>query len=247
MRSADRSAESRCEKHAGTRPFRTDSTELDPLPLRRDPRATHCMVTCLAFVAAMVALVGCGDNPTVPRQSERDQCLARAVFGDPASSPYILPYPVGTSYRLLQTYCGPQNHGRDNQLAYDFTMPFGDPVVAARSGMVRRVVDTYADDDSDRSHHNHMFIEHEDGTTAFYAHLVQHSVVAQEGDWVERGQLIALSGTSGGTVAVLHFGVYRTWPVRGGDDVAVTFCNAEGILDERGGLQQGAVYTALPF
>jgi murein DD-endopeptidase MepM/ murein hydrolase activator NlpD len=92
-----------------------------------------------------------------------------------------------------------------------------------------------------------MFIEHEDGTSAFYAHLVQHSVAADVGEHVEQGQLIALSGTSGGTVAVLHFGVYNTWPVRGGDDVAVNFSNAEGPLDERGGLRQGAVYTALPY
>ena len=216
-----------------------------------EPRSASRAVSCLAVVAVVigtsVAPIGCGDTPTAPQQSARDQCLARAVFGEPAISAYVLPYPVGASYSLLQTYCGPQNHGRDNQLAYDFTVPFGDPVVAARAGTVRRVVDTYADDDQDRSHHNHMFVEHEDGSTAFYAHLVQRSVVAREGDWVEQGQIIALSGTSGGTVAVLHFGVYRTWPTRGGDDVAVNFRNAEGRLDDRGGLQQGAVYTALPY
>jgi murein DD-endopeptidase MepM/ murein hydrolase activator NlpD len=173
--------------------------------------------------------------------------MSRAVFGDPESSAYVLPYPVGASYPLLQTYCGPQNHGADDQLAYDFTIPFGDPVVAARAGTVRLVVDHYADDDRNRAHHNHMFIEHEDGTTAFYAHLVQNSVVAEEGEHVEQGQIIALSGTSGGTVAVLHFGVYRTWPVQGGNDLAINFRNAEGPLDERGGLRQGAVYRALPY
>jgi murein DD-endopeptidase MepM/ murein hydrolase activator NlpD len=169
------------------------------------------------------------------------------VFGNPATSAYILPFPVGASYPLLQTYCGPQNHGRDNQLAYDFTIPFGDPVVASRSGTVRRVVDTYADDDRVGSHNNHMFIQHEDGTTAMYAHLVQHSVTVQEGEWVEQGQRIALSGTSGGIVAVLHFGVYRTWPNQQGNDVAINFRNADGPLDERGGLVQGAVYTALSY
>jgi murein DD-endopeptidase MepM/ murein hydrolase activator NlpD len=92
-----------------------------------------------------------------------------------------------------------------------------------------------------------LFIEHEDGTTAFYAHLVQHSVAADVGDPVEQGQIIALSGTSGGTVAVLHFGVYRTWPVQGGNDLAINFRNAGGPLDEHGGLRQGAVYRALPY
>jgi hypothetical protein len=64
---------------------------------------------------------------------------------------------------------------------------------------------------------------------------------------VARGELIAQSGTSGGTVAVLHFGVYRTWPVQGGYDVAINLRNADGPLDERGGLVQGATYTALPY
>ncbi len=89
----------------------------------------------------------------------------------------------------------------------------------------------FADNDTNRANHNHMFIEHSDGTTAFYAHLVQDSVLPEVGDRVAQGELIAQSGTSGGTVAVLHFGVYRTWPVQGGDDVAINFRNADGPLD----------------
>lgn len=205
------------------------------------------VVTCLAIGLASGALVSCGDSPTEPRQNPRSQCQARAVFGNPADSAYILPYPVGASYRLLQTYCGPQNHGTDNQLAYDFTIPFGDPVIAARGGVVQHVTEHFADDDTNRANHNHMFIEHGDGTTAFYAHLVQNSVLPEVGDRVRRGELIAQSGTSGGTVPVLHFGVYRTWPVNGGDDVAVNFRNATGPLDDLGGLVQGATYTALPY
>lgn len=81
-----------------------------------------------------------------------------------------------------------------------------------------------------------MYIEHSDGTTAFYAHLVQDSVLPEVGDRVAQGEIIAQSGTSGGTVAVL-----------GGDDVAINFRNADGPLDERGGLVQGATYTALPY
>ncbi len=148
---------------------------------------------------------------------------------------------------MLQTYCGPPSHAGDNQLAYDFFLSFGAEVIAARAGTIRVVVDTYANDDLVGSHNNHMFIEHADGTTAMYAHLVQHSAVAEVGDAVAAGQLIALSGTSGTSIAHLHFGVYRTWPHRGGDDVSVTFRNAAGALDERGGLQLGVSYTALPW
>ncbi len=223
---------------------------------RRARRRVSCLPAAASFasnigvalgvtliVAALAAPAGCGESPTAPEQnvgqSPMQQCLARAVFGDPADSEYILPYPVGASYPLLQTYCGPQNHGNDNQLAYDFTIPFGDPVIASRAGTVVRVMDSYADDDRLGSHNNHMFIQHDDGSTAMYAHLVQHSVTVSEGERVEQGRLIALSGTSGGFVAVLHFRVYRTWPNREGDDLPVVFRNADGpLLDSSRLLQQ---------
>jgi murein DD-endopeptidase MepM/ murein hydrolase activator NlpD len=200
---------------------------------------------------SLVGSPGCGENPAAPeqaaRQSPTETCLARAVFGDPTESLYILPYNVGESYSLLQTYCGPLSHARDNQLAYDFLLPIGVEVLAARGGIVRIVVDSYADDDTVGSHNNHIFIEHADGSTAMYAHLVQDSAVVRPGDAVGAGQLIALSGTSGTSIAHLHFGVYRTWPHRAGDDLPIVFRNAEGALDERGGLQLGVSYRAMPW
>ena len=59
-----------------------------------------------------------------------------------------------------------------------------------------------------------MNIEHPDGTVAFYAHLMQESVVVGVGQQVARGELIALSGNSGATGGLphLHFGVYQGWP-----------------------------------
>lgn len=212
---------------------------------------TTTAITCLAVFLYLTSLFACSHSPSAPEQafgeSTRQQCLARAVFGNPADSEYILPFSVGASYPLLQTYCGPQNHGIDNQLAYDFTIPFGEPVIAARAGIVRCVTEHFADNDTNRANHNHIYIEHSDGTTAFYAHLAKDSVLPELGDRVEQGELIAQSGTSGGTIAVLHFGVYCTWPVQGGNDVAINFRNADGPLDERGGLVQGATYTALPY
>jgi hypothetical protein len=212
---------------------------------------TATAITCLFVFLYLMSFLACSDSPSAPDQtfdqSARQQCLTRAVFGSPTDSEYILPYSVGASYPLLQTYCGPQNHGKDNQLAYDFSIPFGKPVIAARAGIVRDVTEHFADNDTNRANHNHMYIEHSDGTTAFYAHLVEDSVLPEVGDRAEQGEPIAQSGTSGGTLAVLHFGVYRTWPVQGGNDVAINFRNADGPLDERGGLVQGATYTALPY
>jgi hypothetical protein len=200
---------------------------------------------------SLVVSPGCGENPSAPEvaagQSPTETCLARAVFGNPTDSLYILPYNVGESYSLLQTYCGPLSHARDNQLAYDFLLPIGAEVLAARAGIVRVVVDTYANDDTVGSHNNHIFIEHADGSTAMYAHLVHDSAVVRVGDAVGGGQLIALSGTSGTSIAHLHFGVYRTWPHRAGDDLPVNFRNSDGPLDERGGLQLGVSYGATPW
>ena len=178
-------------------------------------------------------------------------CIERAVFNDPTISEYVLPFPPGPTVEVLQTYCGTGSHTRDNQLAYDFRTPFGDPVVAARAGRVTEVVDDWADSDKDPFHFNQIVIVHDDDTFAFYAHLKHESFVVQVGDRVSQGQTIAASGESGTPTgcaafmecAVLHFGVYkRSWSL----DIPINFRNADGPLDARGGLSAGTFYTVLP-
>ncbi len=184
-------------------------------------------------------------NP--PVQGEKNPaCVQRAAFGAPAASPYVLPYPAGKEYRVSQTYCY-RHQGHRDQLAYDFVTPMGSQVIAARGGVVRETRQDLADDaepvgDGD---HNHIFIEHDDGTVAFYAHLRQNGVLVAVGEEVEQGQLIGHNGASGDPDSPhLHFGVYRAWPVSEGDDVPVVFRNAQGPLDERGGLYEGVFYRA---
>jgi murein DD-endopeptidase MepM/ murein hydrolase activator NlpD len=209
-------------------------------------RSLRAVLALFVVIVLLAALPGCQHEPDAA--DSLSPCLQRARFGDPAASPYVLPYPVGMSYRVYQTYCGPQNHGRDNQLAYDFEMPLGSPVLAARAGTVVHVFDTHLDSDEYDSEFNCMFIRHDDGTAAFYAHLRQHSALVREGDAVQAGQHIADLGHLGNPVAdLLHFGVYRAWPARDGDDLAVNFRNADGPLDPRGGLVQGMYYLALPY
>ncbi len=203
--------------------------------------------TSFAIVLLIAAslLAGCRGP-----QREPLPCLERAVFGDPAQSPYVLPYAVGTAYRVAQGYCH-AGGGHRNQLAYDFDMPIGTPVAAARAGVVRRTRDDLPDygTEQDPGQHNHILIEHEDGTVAFYGHLKQGSIVVSEGGYVQAGQPIAASGNSGNTLGEphLHFGVYAFWPATEGFDVAVNFRNAEGPLDSRRGLVSGSTYKALPY
>jgi murein DD-endopeptidase MepM/ murein hydrolase activator NlpD len=150
---------------------------------------------------------------------------------------------VGESYKLNNSYCVPAGGHREQQ-AYDFLIPVGEPVVAARSGIVRVVKDD-SPDDGQGTDHNHIMIEHEDGTAAFYVHLQQGSSLVAVGETVEAGQTIANAGHSGTPDVVhLHFGVYDSYPPTEGQDRAVNFRNAEGPLDCRGGLVNGAMYTA---
>ena len=190
-------------------------------------------------------LAGCGEKKRTP-----PPCMERAVFGEPAQSPYILPYPVGSSFRLMQGYCYPKG-GHRNQLAYDFETPVGIEVIAARSGLVMQVRSDLPDDGRQPAsgQHNHIMIKHDDGTVAFYAHLKQNSVLVKVGDHVSQGQPIAKTGNSGNTQGLphLHFGVYEGWPAREGFDVPVNFRNADGTHDHRKGLRPGGYFKALPF
>ena len=174
-------------------------------------------------------------------------CLDRAIFGDPQDSDYILPYPVGASYSIYQSYCNP-TAGHRNQLAYDFTIPIGDTVVAAREGVVRQLREDSPDNGEGEGEHNLVFIEHADGTAGFYAHLMQNSVVVEVGDTVETGQYFAQSGNSGESDEPhLHFGVYEDYPPIEGVDIPINFRNADGPLDARGGLIRWELYTATSY
>jgi murein DD-endopeptidase MepM/ murein hydrolase activator NlpD len=121
-------------------------------------------------------------------------------------------------------------------------MQVGDIVIAARAGIVRTAIDHYPDDGYS---FNWVNIEHADGTVAFYAHLMQNSIIVSLGDSVRQGQYFAKSSRSGSPwFPHLHFGVYQNYPPIHGLDTPVNFRNAEGPLDECGGLVRGAVYKA---
>lgn len=173
-------------------------------------------------------------------------CLTRALFGDPAESDYILPYRAGEDYYVSQSYCTPGG-SHHNQLAYDFNMPIGTEVLAARAGRVKGIRESSPDDGVGDGDHNYIFIQHDDGTVAFYAHLMQDGVLVEPGDEVEAGDLIGYSGNSGQTGGNphLHFGVYLDWLPEEGRDAPVNFSNSSGNNDERGGLAAGERYTAL--
>ena len=172
-------------------------------------------------------------------------CMAEADFGAPADSPYVLPYPVGDAYVIYQTYCT----GLSHWLGYDFNMPIGSPLVAARSGQVIGVRGDLPDDGrmidpSTGGAGNFVDIQHDDGTVAHYAHCQQGSIQVSRGQRVEAGQPIARSGYSGNAdYPHLHFDVFTLE----GQLLPINFRNSGGRHDPRGGLLQAEKYKALPF
>jgi murein DD-endopeptidase MepM/ murein hydrolase activator NlpD len=163
---------------------------------------------------------------------------------------YVLPYPPGKSYVLSQTCCNPDG-GHSNQLAYDFAIYLGDTVCCMRSGVVKEMREDQPDIGGDitSSKHNYLMIEHDDGTVAFYAHLMQDEVLVDVGSHVEQGQKIARSGNSGNTLNFphLHVGLYERYPPVETYDLPIIFKNVEGTLDGDGRLIADNWYTALEF
>ena len=117
---------------------------------------------------------------------------------------YTLPYRKGASFPVSQSHTNVSTHRLGNRYAIDWSMPIGEPVYAARAGLV---VSTYAGSDgSVRA--NHVWIRHADGTIGKYLHLDHNGVAVREGDRVGAGTLVGASGNTGFSGGPhLHFSV----------------------------------------
>ena len=158
-------------------------------------------------------------------------------------TPYVLPFPVGTAYRMNLGNCSALYHAPDqpDRYAYDFGMDVGTPITAARAGTVVHVVESGVG----RERNNLVVVVHDDRTFAQYMHLVQDGALVDVGDTVRQGDPIGLSGATGlAGYPHLHFVVTRgawPWPY---DPVPVSFTN----VDPRDVvLQTGLTYSARPY
>jgi murein DD-endopeptidase MepM/ murein hydrolase activator NlpD len=160
-------------------------------------------------------------------------------YGDWQTSPYVLPYPTGQSYSVHQGNCSLGGHHSGYRYSYDFLMPIGAPVTAARAGVVAETLEGHADGDAVE---NWVKVRHADGTIAAYSHL--QSVAVAVGEGVEVGEVLGLSGNTGQTGGVphLHFQVSGcSEPVNCGT-LPVTFRNT---APNPRGLRAQQSYTAL--
>jgi murein DD-endopeptidase MepM/ murein hydrolase activator NlpD len=160
-------------------------------------------------------------------------------YKDWKTSLYVLPYPVGKSYSLHQGNCSLGGHRAGYQYSYDFLMPIGALVTAARPGVVSEVLG--GNIDGNNATENWVKVRHADGTIAAYSHL--HSIIAYVGQEVQAGSPIGLSGNTGQTGGIphLHFQVSPcSEPVRCGT-LPVTFRNTS---PNPNGLLYHETYTA---
>lgn len=143
---------------------------------------------------------------------------------------YRLPFEPHKTFYLFQGPDGVLSH--KGQFAWDFPMPLGTPVCAARAGMVIEVVDEFGeggDDEKFRLMANRILILHEDGTIGAYFHLLRGGMRTKLGDRVETGAVIGASGNSGhSTGPHLHFEVFRRLDTGRRETLPVRFRTADG-------------------
>jgi murein DD-endopeptidase MepM/ murein hydrolase activator NlpD len=154
-------------------------------------------------------------DPSVPRK------LGQGVNGDMGYDLY------GNAVSSPQD--NPTSHDGANEFAFDWWMPAGTTVVAARAGEVARVVDSIPGAQGDYT--NVVLVKHADGTFATYQGM-QAGISAKPGQKVQVGDPLGKSGNWSNGAAAIHFAVSRldedgkpvTIPIRFDDG------SAEGVV-----------------
>lgn len=124
--------------------------------------------------------------------------------------------PFDGNHKQIQGPYGTFSHfaGSQDEEAYDWAMPEGTPVLAAREGVVvgaRSDCTVGAVDEALKNENNYVVLRHPDGTFSEYNHLRENGVRVKLGDRVTAGQLVGESGNTGYTSRPhLHFSVFHT-------------------------------------
>ena len=178
-------------------------------PDRSGGTALNARLIALCALSALAACGGgsgsAGSNSTT---ADTPTPIICAGFGAWEASSFVLPYTVGETYRVNQANCSGFGHSDFWQYGYDFDMPIGTVITAARDGEVVHAQDGARD--GDRSRTNLITIRHDDGTVALYSHLTLNGVQVTVGQFVQAGDPIGLSGDTGNTGGLphLHFSLH---------------------------------------
>jgi len=200
----------------------------------------------LGLLALIATPTGCALGVTAFAalfpHAAHDGTLSAVPSANKNEAAYVLPYPVGVSYPLLQGYHGKWGHEGAAAYAYDFQLPLGSLVTAARGGTVVKIETSHRDGTRKPGEENFVFVSHGDGTFSRYYHLAQGGVLVAAGDRVLPGQEIGRSGDSGASAGPhLHFDVTKECAEWGCQTVPISFTNTteNPLLPER-------VYQAQP-
>lgn len=196
------------------------------------------------LLAGSLLLGGCESSEREAAGSDPGQVCTH--YPSWQSSEYVLPYPVGSAYRVSQGNCTSGSHQGLLRYAYDWEMPIGSPVTAMRDGLVVFLREEYRDGDFERWHSNLVQIRHPDGTYAVYEHLTYQGVAVEVGQWVRQGQLLGWSGNTGYTLGLPHLHVDLAPCTFWGDcgSLPFTFRNTD---PNPLGLEEGRVYPAYAY
>ena len=153
--------------------------------------------------------------PDIPPASVNNLTML-ATPGQPSNAinfSYQLPFSAFANWSISQGFHGEASHtDKLNIYAVDFDIALGTPVLAARTGIVMEVIDSFPDNSQNQKSNledaNIIRILHEDGSMALYGHLLQNSAAVKPGQWLIGGTVIAQSGNSGFTNGPhLHFSI----------------------------------------
>jgi murein DD-endopeptidase MepM/ murein hydrolase activator NlpD len=117
-----------------------------------------------------------------------------SLYPPAETSPYKLPWRAGDVHWVAQGNRSFTSHRGYHLYAWDFVMPIGTEILAAREGKVVEVVDSLDGIGLDA---NFVTIQHADGRSSVYAHIKHAGALVHVGDEVVQGQPIALSGMVG--------------------------------------------------
>jgi murein DD-endopeptidase MepM/ murein hydrolase activator NlpD len=203
------------------------------------------MIRQLTPALLLTLTAACASSPTAPGAVE-----VCGGFGDWRTSLYVLPYPAGAAYVVDQANCSAPGNGHRGaaKFGYDFLMPIGTPLVAARGGTVIHVEQSHFDGQvAATGFDNWIVLLHDDGTTGLYGHITHNGSEVVEGQVVAQGGPIGRSGNTGNTANKphLHFSVAPCDPIARGTaacpTLPVNFRNTGANPD---GLAAGVQYLA---
>jgi murein DD-endopeptidase MepM/ murein hydrolase activator NlpD len=170
--------------------------------------------------------------------------LAFIELMDNPTSPYRYPWKSGVSFGVAQGNNNPGgSHNGSQSFAFDFSLPAGTTIRAARAGTVEWLQESQTTNynptkpttpsntpfpaGSLQNWGNAVRIRHSGPFTSWYFHIQTNGVTVNVGDTVQAGQPIAISDNTGrSSGAHLHWQVQAD-STNWGQSVAVTLGNCE--------------------